>query len=467
MAETGLGFLPAILLARRIRTKELSPVEVAQAALARMDATEPALNAFAHRDDAGVLAEARAAERKVMSGEALGPLHGLPVSVKDLIEARGFPCSYGSLTMEGHLPAEDAPAVARLRAAGAVILGKTTTSEFGLRGYTESRVHGLTRNPWDVARTPGGSSGGAAASVAAGVNALALGTDGGGSVRAPCALTGLAGIKAQHGRVPVWPASATPTLAHVGPIARTIAEAAFLLQAIAGPDLRDHTSLLPPLPRLDPEGPLDAPGLRVAFSPTLGYARVDPEVADLVADAVHRLQALFPRLELVEEVCPDPGWMLGAEFVAGVSARVGDEVEREPCRLDPVLHEAVLAFRKGSIARFAEALRARIAHRERLRLFFERYDLLLTPTTPVAAWPLGSGIPPGLEDAPVWVFFTYPFNLTGQPAASVPAGRTAAGLPVGLQIVARPLEEPLLVRAAHRIEQALGPIGHPPPPFGP
>jgi Asp-tRNA(Asn)/Glu-tRNA(Gln) amidotransferase A subunit family amidase len=205
-----LNRLDASELAGRIARREISPVEVIDAALARLDGTEPAINAFTAVDAAGARRAARAAELAVMRGDMLGPLHGVPVSVKDLVDVAGLPARYGSLTIKDNVARADAPSVERLKHAGAIILGKTATPEFGYRGVTKSLVHGVTRSPWNLALTPGGSSGGAVASVAAGVTPIALGSDGGGSTRGPCALTGLTGIKANYGRVPVWPASAIP-----------------------------------------------------------------------------------------------------------------------------------------------------------------------------------------------------------------------------------------------------------------
>ncbi|MBM3536965.1 MAG: amidase, partial [Alphaproteobacteria bacterium] len=393
---------------------------------------------------------ADAADRVLKRGGDLPPLLGIPISVKDLIEVAGMPCRYGSRTMASYVAPADSPSVARLRDAGAIILGKTTTSEFGYRGYTESLVHGVTRNCWDPTRTPGGSSGGAVSSVAAGVTPFALGTDGGGSIRAPCSLTGLTGIKPQFGRVPVHPPSATLTLAHVGPIARNVADCASLLGFIAGADPKDWTSLQPTLGTLDTR-PADLRGLRIAFSPTLGYARVDPETAGIVDAAVARLGVM----EQVERVCDDPADILAAEFIGGCSARLNDAVEREPELIDPPLRAAIHAFRQQPVAKYVTLLRQRALLRDHLRTFFERWDALLTPTTPTPAWEIGHGVPPGLEDAKVWVFFTYPFNLTGQPAASINCGWTRAGLPVGLQVVVRAGAEDLLIRVLAAIETAL------------
>jgi aspartyl-tRNA(Asn)/glutamyl-tRNA(Gln) amidotransferase subunit A len=461
MALTDIDRLGARALAAAIRARELSPVEVTERTLARLAETEPQLNAFVFVDREGALAAAREAEARLRAAagdaarlEREAPLLGVPVSVKDLIDVAGLPCGFGSLTMRDHVPSEDAPSVERLRRAGAVIIGKTTTSEFGYRGYTRSLAHGNTANPWDTGRTPGGSSGGAVASVAAGVTAIALGTDGGGSIRAPCALTGLVGIKATFGRVPVWPASATPTLAHVGPIARSVDDAALLLGVLAGPDQRDPFSLYPPL-----DAELDESAvrrLRVAFSSTLGYGRPDPDVAQAVAVSVDRLRSVWPDLEVVESVCPDPAEILGAEFIGGCSARIGDLVDENPGLIDQPLLAAIRAFRTMGSDRYTRILRARLVHRETLRRFFERFDILLTPTTPCVAWDIERGLPPGHEGAAVWSYFTYPFNLGHQPAGSLPCGTGRDGLPVGLQIVAGLLRESALVGAMRLAERTLG-----------
>jgi aspartyl-tRNA(Asn)/glutamyl-tRNA(Gln) amidotransferase subunit A len=449
--------MDAVSLSAAMRRRELSPVEVTARSLDRLEETESALNAFVTVDRDGAMAQARAAEAALLRplGEGADrPLLGVPVSVKDLIDVAGLPCTFGSLTMKDYVPREDAPSVARLRRAGAVIVGKTTTSEFGYRGYTKSLVHGNTANPWNLGRTPGGSSGGAVASVAAGVTSIALGTDGGGSIRSPCALTGLVGIKPTFGRVPVWPASATPTLAHVGPIARSVEDAALLLRAIAGPDLRDAFSLYPPM-----AGEPDADSvrrLRVAFSPTLGYGRPDRDVALAVEAAMHRLRDIWPDIELVETVCPDPAEILGAEFIGGCSARIGDAIDATPDLIDPPLLAAIRDFRAMGSDRYARIMRRRLEHRETLRRFFERHDLLLTPTTPCVAWDVERGLPPGHETAAVWSYFTYPFNLGHQPAGSLPCGFGRDGLPVGLQFVTQMLQEPVLLAAMRAAEQILG-----------
>jgi aspartyl-tRNA(Asn)/glutamyl-tRNA(Gln) amidotransferase subunit A len=449
-ADAELCGLDAGALQVEFRAGRLSPIELLENSLARLDETETALNAFVARCDERARREARAAEARHRAGLPLGPLDGVPVSVKDLIEVEGMPCTYGSRSMLGYVSQADAPSVSRLRAAGAIVIGKTATSEFGYKGYTESPVHGVTRNPWNIALTPGGSSGGASASVAAGVTPIALGTDGGGSIRSPAALTGLVGIKAQFGRVPVWPASATPTLAHVGPLARSAADACAVLATIAGPDSRDHSSLLPAM-----AGAASIVGLRVAFSPTLGYGRVMPEVAGQVAAAVEVLRGLWPGMTEIEAPFPDPAEILMIEFIGGCSARLAATLATAPETIDPPLRAAIENLAGRSATDYARVVAERMEHRARLARLFERIDLLLTPTTPAPAWPLGTAVPPGFEEAAVWSYFTYPFNLTGQPAASLPCGFTADGLPVGLQMVVRPQAEPLLCAILTAVERAL------------
>jgi aspartyl-tRNA(Asn)/glutamyl-tRNA(Gln) amidotransferase subunit A len=456
MPLSQLNRMTAGALARDIAGRKVSPLEAVEAALARIGETEPELNAFVQVDAEGALAAARRAEGDVMAGKPLGPLHGVPVSIKDLIDVEGLRTTYGSLTLEDNVARADAPSVARLRAAGAIILGKTTTSEFGYRGYTRSLLHGNTRNPWNLGRTPGGSSGGAVASVAAGVTAIALGTDGGGSVRAPCSLTGLVGIKANYARIPVWPGSATSTLAHVGPIARTVDDAGLILSVCAGADLRDPFSLLQPIG--EPPSAADLSGLRVAFSPTLGYGRVDAPLAAAVSEAVGKLGPVFPDIELVEQVCSDEGAVLAAEFMGGCSARLGDIVDSTPDLIDPPLLAAIRAFRAMNTDRFTRLLWRRQQLRENMRQFFERYDLLITPTLPCTAWDIERGAPPGHEDASAWSYFTYPFNLTGQPAGSLPCGLSADGLPIGLQLVVPVCGEARLLAAMRAAEAALGPV---------
>ena len=444
MLLTDLDCLTATQLLEAMRRKDVSSKEVTQRSLDRLEETDNQLNAFVHVDPVRALKAAEQADIRRMKGDDAALL-GLPISVKDLIDVAGMPCQFGSLTMVHYVPEVDAPSVARIRDAGAIIIGKTSTSEFGYRGYTKSLVHGNTRNPWDLERTPGGSSGGAVASVAAGVTSLALATDGGGSIRAPCALTGVVGIKATFGRVPVWPASATPTLAHVGPVARTVDDAELLLRVIAGADNRDAFSLYPNIDWR--EAAADIKKLRIAFSPTLGYANPDHDVLDQVIKAIAKLRDIWPHIEEVDQVCPDPAEILATEFIGGCNARIGDGVNKTPELIDPPLLQAIQNFRKITSDTYSRIMRRRLEHREILREFFGKYDLLITPTVPCEAWNIDSPLPKGHETAAVWSYYTYPFNLGHQPAGTVPCGIGKTGMPVGLQFIAPILKERVVIEA--------------------
>jgi Asp-tRNA(Asn)/Glu-tRNA(Gln) amidotransferase A subunit family amidase len=452
------AYLTAAEIRGLVAGKHASAVEVVTDALDRLESLEPTLNAFVVQTPELALEAARQADAAVAEGAALPPLLGVPVSVKDLIDLGGVPTRFGSTTTPATPAAADAPSVERVRAAGSCILGKTTTTEFGCKaGGGDSPLTGITRNPWNPAKCTGGSSAGAAASVAAGITPVALGTDGGGSCRIPAALCGLVGVKAQYGRVPVFPASATPTLGHVGAIARTVRDAAALLQVLSGFDARDPASVAEPVPDFVGACGRGAAGLRVAWSPTLGYARVpDVEVLPLAEQAVRRLEAAGCAVETVERLFDeDPVEMWNAEFYAGVGLKLKSALEHARDALDPAVAELLGdALHGQTLERYFTRFFQRYQLREDLRRRLEPYDVLVTPTLPVAELGAGQNVPAGLEDRnPVsWVYYTYPFNLTGNPAASVPCGFTRAGMPVGLQIVARTLREVDLFRVAGVLE---------------
>jgi aspartyl-tRNA(Asn)/glutamyl-tRNA(Gln) amidotransferase subunit A len=447
-----LDFMTALELRGLIASRSVSPVELTERSLARAEASQATLNAFFHLMPAEARAAARRAEDAVMQGAPLGLLHGLPVSVKDLIAVGGQPYASGSRAMAGNIASADAPSVERLRAAGAIIIGKTTTSEFGAKPVGDSPLTGITRHPWDLTKTPGGSSAGAAASVAAGITPFALGTDGGGSLRIPASLTGLVGLKAQFGRVPVWPASATPTLAHVGSLARNVADAALLTTAVAGHDPRDPFAVAGPVPDLLGAARASVAGLRVA--------RPDPEVASIARMAALALADQGAIVEEVETVFDhDPADLWTAEFYAGIGTRLRSVLETRRDLLDPAVADVLDAALAQEMRSYYETVFARYALRDRMVGFFTRYDVLLSPTLPVSSLEAGRNIPEGLEDRSLvsWAFYTYPFNLTGQPAASVCAGIASDGMPVGLQIVGRTLGEADVVRAAAAVERTKPP----------
>jgi aspartyl-tRNA(Asn)/glutamyl-tRNA(Gln) amidotransferase subunit A len=452
-----LTYRDATDVARLISAGEISAAEAVESSLARLEATEPRLNAFAAVLAAEARRDAQAADLRRRRGDPLGPLHGVPVSVKDLIAVGGAPFTLGSRSMAHNIAPADAASIERLRIAGAVVIGKTTTSEYGCKAVGDSPLTGSTRNPWDLSKTAGGSSAGAAASVAAGVTAIAVGTDGGGSIRIPAALTGLVGVKAQFGRVPVYPTAATPTLAHVCPMARTVRDAALLLTALAGYDPRDPSSVPLPAPEVVAACGRDPRPLRIAWSPTFGYAPVETEVR-AIAERAARAFADFgcPVDEIETPFGADSADLWTAEFYAGIGARLGPVLRERPGTLDPDVAAVVLRATAVRAEDYYRAVFGRYEFRERVRRFFEHYDLLLSPTLPVSGVDAGVAVPPALADRNIvtWVCYTYPFNLTGQPAASVPAGFTAAGLPVGLQIVARPYREEDVFCAAAALESA-------------
>lgn len=448
--------MSAMEMRRRIAKREISPVELTRRALDKAQATQDSLNAFFVLLPDEAMAAARCAEDAVMKGAPLGLLHGLPFSAKDLMAVKGVRYASGSRTMADNVAAVDAPAVERAKAAGAVLIGKTTTSEFGCKPVGDSPLTGVTRHPWNLAKTPGGSSAGAAASVAAGITPFALGTDGGGSIRIPCALTGLAGIKGQFGRVPVWPTSATPTLAHVGPLARSVTDAALLFTAIAGHDTRDPFGVAGPVPDVLGASLASVAGLRIAYSATLGYARPDPEVVDITRRAARVFEDLGCDVEEIDTVfATDPADLWTAEFYAGVGIRLRSFMEQQRDLLDPAVADVLEPALRQEMRSYYASVFERYALREHARNFFERFDILLSPVLPVTSLDVGVNIPPALNDRNLvsWVFYTYPFNLTGQPAASVCAGIAKDGMPVGLQVVGRSHCEADVVRAAAAFER--------------
>ncbi|QCF26915.1 amidase [Hydrocarboniclastica marina] len=453
--EAGLA-CEARTLCRSIAKGELSPVTAMKQTLARLAVTEPRLNAFSAMDPDLAMDQARSVERQLASDGPSGPLAGLPVSVKDVLPVAGLPLRFGSRTTADERMHEDAVLVQRLRGAGACIVGKTTTSEYGAKAVGDCPLTGITRNPWNLERTPGGSSAGAGASVAAGVTAVAIGTDGAGSVRIPAALNSLFGIKPQFGRIPFYPLAAADNLVHPGIISRTVRDAAFILENLAGFDRHDPNSLRQPVPALVSACDQPLKGMRVAWSPTLGYARPDPEVLALCERAIASFGALGVKATTVRKVMADPVDIWALEFYGALAKALRKPLREMPEMLDPSLLPMLEWAVSRSAADYQRSLGRRKHLRERMRSFFRDFDLLLTPTLPVAAFEVGQDQPPGWANTNpmAWVSYTYPFNLTGQPAASIPCGFTGEGLPVGLQLVARDHDEPTLFRAAAAFEAA-------------
>jgi aspartyl-tRNA(Asn)/glutamyl-tRNA(Gln) amidotransferase subunit A len=459
MNDLDLCFMPATELATAIRAKTVSPVEVVSVILAHIEALEPKLNAFATFTPERALEAAKAAEKSVLAGEILGDLHGVPVTIKDLTSTAGIPTQRGSKILAGHIPDIDAVTVVRIKQAGGIILGKTTTPEFGWKGVSQSPLTGITSNPWRLGYNAGASSAGAGVGAAAGYGPLHQGSDGAGSIRMPAHFCGIFGLKPTFGRIPNTPIPNNDQTSHIGPMTRTVADAALFLNVMAGPDYADHTSLTadPPdfveLLRTQP-----STALKIAFSANLGHARVDAEVGALVASAV----GVFADLGCtVEEVTPAFG-PLGPELARffwsvheSPMARYLEEWEHE---MDPGL---VACIKDGSGRSVDEylAMRARkLDYVSQIHEFMQGYDLLLTPTVSVAAFPADQLQPSHWPQHPwdwlSWAEFSYPFNMSGNPAASVPCGFTDSGLPVGLQIVGKRSDELGVLRAAAAFESA-------------
>jgi aspartyl-tRNA(Asn)/glutamyl-tRNA(Gln) amidotransferase subunit A len=460
--------MDAVTIAARVKAKELSPVEVVDAVLARMDKLEPTLHAFCTPTPDLARETAKQIEHSLMAGNDVGPLAGVPIGIKDLVCTKGIRTASGSVAYKDFVPEEDDVVVERLKGAGAVILGKTNVPEFGYSGVGHNPVFETTRNPWNTSLTPGGSSAGSGAAVASGMGPFAIGSDGGGSVRIPAAHSGIYGIKASMGRVPLYPGSRDERypgvsgwegLEHIGPMSRTVADSALMLSVIAvGPDDRDRHTL--PAPDFDWNESVqgDLRGLRVAYSSDWGYAAVDPEVRRVVGEAV----AVFERdLGCVVEEA-HPGWEDPIGAFWGLVALETDLkgmrelVDRYPGQMSP--HLVDFLSRPWTAEDLTDSVIARKAVVNKMWKFMRNYDLLLTPTLACPPFPVHMQGPEKIEgrmvDPFAWLAFTFPMNMTGQPAASIPAGFTADGLPVGLQIIGRHLDDRLVLRASAAFEAA-------------
>ena len=452
---TQLADLSAVEALSLFRHRELSPVELTQDCLARIRRDNPAVNAFAHVDEVGALAAARASEARWQAGTPSGPLDGIPTTIKDLTLTAGMPTRFGSATSSPDGPWEaDAPVSGHLREAGAVIIGKTTSPEFGWKGVTDNPLHGVTRNPWDHRLTPGGSSGGAAAAAALNLGLLHQGSDAGGSIRIPCSFTGTFGIKPTFGWVPQWPASAMSLLSHLGPMTRTAADSALMLSVMAQPDTRDGYLGNPRADDWLSPPPDSLAGWRIAFSPDLGYVDVAPDIAARVREAVEALQALGATIEEVDPGFDSPLEVFNTLWFAGASQVLERLDSAQQSLLDP---DFLAIARRGAaipLRDYLTACRTREQLIAKMQGFHERYDLLVTPTMPIAPFEAGHNVPPGghYREWMDWTPFSYPFNLTQQPAASLPCGLDAQGLPVGLHLVGPRFQDLNVLHAAQLLE---------------
>ena len=457
MVDLETWYLSATELGQAFRDHVLSPVEVATSLLDRISALNPLVNAFCVIDRDRVLEQAGSAEERYGAGRPVGPLDGIPVAIKDVFLTEGWPTQRGSHGIEADEDwKDDAPAVARLREAGAVLVGKTTTPELGWKGVTDSPLTGITRNPWDRDRTAGGSSGGSAAALAWGLAPLALGTDGGGSIRIPAAMCGVVGFKPSYGCIPYWPASPFGTLAHAGPMARTVADVALLLDEIRKPDQRDP-SCTPCDPGSFAEtANHDMTDVRIAVSARLGYVDVEQEIEAAVIEAGEHFAGLGAIVALEDPALENPAETFELLWNAGAAVAVDD--------IDPdrryAMDAGLLGIAEvGATYSAMELQRAEEQKRDlgiRMNEFHDRWDLLITPTLPITAFEAGLEVPAGwpYERWHSWTPFTYPFNMSGQPAATVPCGLTSEGMPIGLQLVAEVGADALVLRAAQAFENS-------------
>ena len=466
MSEDDLCLAPATELAAWVRTKRVSPTEVVRAVLDRIDRLDAGINAFAALTPDLALDMAQDAEKALARGQATGLLHGVPVTIKDLFDLEGLPTERGSFALAGHVADSDSPVTERLKSAGAVIIGKTTTSEFGWTGMSRSPRSGITHNPWRHGFNAGGSSAGAAAAAAMAFGPLHQGSDGAGSIRMPSHFCGVFGLKPTWGRIPHVPVRNSDNVSHAGPLSRTVADAALFLDATAGVHPLDHTSLTDSDTTFSAGLTRDIGELKIAFSPDLGHARVDEDVADLVERAARDFESFGCNVEHVEPSWGKDGPELARFFWAVHESPLAVHLDGFEDRMDPGLVACIRAG-SGHSAETYLAMRARkLDYIERMHRFMADWDLLLTPSVSVAAFPaerlLPAHWPNHAWDWLSWSEFCYPFNMSGLPAASVPCGFTGDGLPVGLQIVGRRAADHLVLRAAAEFERARPWVQHRP-----
>jgi Asp-tRNA(Asn)/Glu-tRNA(Gln) amidotransferase A subunit family amidase len=459
--DTDLCFTPATDLRRLLQSHDLSPVELAKIVLERIEKANPVIHAFLTVSADFALVQAKAAEDRLMRNAPLSPLDGIPYSIKDLEPTAGIRTTFGSKWFENNVPSEDGAVAGRLRQAGGILLGKTNTPHFGYKDMCDNLLGPPCRNPWKLDRTSGASSGGAGAAVAAGLGPVAQGSDGGGSIRIPAAHCGIFGLKPSFGRVPYHPnPDYWAARSHMGPMTRTVRDAAMLLNVMAGPDARDPLSIS--------EQPDDyvracdggVTSFRIGWSPDLGHAAVDPEIRSISERAAQRFADLGCTVDAPVLNWPDPTEFHRTIYEVGIASRLADRARERPDWIEPTLMQIILRGSATSAVDHGKALLARGALYHAVQRFFESYDLLVTPTMPVAAW----SAEPGPDEGPREIGgrptptmfdripFTYPFNLTGHPAASVPCGFTNDGVPVGLQIVGRHHADSTVLRAAAAFE---------------
>lgn len=446
--------LPATRLIQMYKARTLSPVEVTTAVLKRIAQLDPVFNAFCIVDEESALDSARASEQRWLEGIPAGLVDGIPTTVKDLVLAKGWPTLRGSRTINPDQPwTEDGPPVARLREQGAVILGKTTTPEFGWKGVTDSPLTGITRNPWNKDLTPGGSSGGAAVAAALGMGPLHVATDGGGSIRIPAAFCGVFGFKSTWGLVPVHPHSPALSLWHQGPLTRTVGDAALMQTVIAQADKRDWYQT--PMPGIDVRKNLEdgIKGWRIGFSADLGYAKVDPAVAAMIAQQMKRFTDLGAEVELIDLKLEDPIAIMRPLWAVALALAIAPMSAAQRALVEPTMLELAEPGFALSALEYRSLERQREILGRQMTILHQQYDLIITPQMPITAFAAGHEVPPGGDYQRWWEWspFTYPFNLTQQPTATVPCG-FVNGLPVAMQLIGAKFADAKVLQAARAFE---------------
>jgi len=443
-------------LGRRLARRELSPVEVVADSLARIERFDPKLNSFLTVTGESALADARTAEAEIAAGRHRGPLHGVPLGLKDIFDTAGVRTTSGSRILTANVPARDAPVVERLRAAGTIVLGKLNLHEFAYGTTTTNPHFGPCRNPWDLDRVPGGSSGGSGAALAAGLCHLSLGTDTGGSIRVPASVCGGVGLKPTFGRVPrggVLPLAWS--LDHVGPMTRCVEDAALLLCAVAGTDAGDAWSFRDGAEDFTADLERGVRGLTIGIPEPLFFDGLEPDVGQAAAKAIDVLERLGASTRLVTWPNVDRGYtafhaMLASEASAFHRPWMGARPEDYGADVRAALE---IGYFIPATA-YLDARRVQLLLRDELDMIFEAADVLVTPALPRTAPPIGEPI--SREPTQSWTRFLAPFNLTGSPAISVPCGCDRLGLPIGLQIAGRPFDEATVLRVARAYERERG-----------
>lgn len=449
----------AIELRNLIRSKDLSPVELIESTLRRIETVNPTLNAFVALRADEALEEAKCLAEDIAAGMDPGLLAGIPIGVKDMEDTRGMVTSFGSIPFKDNFVQNDSVQVARLKAAGAIVVGKTNTPEFGFTGFTKNRLYGVTGNPWNHQRTPGGSSGGAGAAIAAGMVPLATGSDAGGSIRIPASYCGCFGFKPTYGRIPLGPLPALHMSRtwHVGPLSRTVADAALYLDCVAGYHPQDPDSL--PQPNISYTDCLKKLPFKmnIGFSPSLGGARVQRDVSTVVEQAVKTFEDIGHSIEIWQEKLPPTDNAWSKLMIYELYALVHEQFDDIRGEMGRTLVKFLDQAKKLSVNDIIDIQVTRAELNNTLEDFFTRFDLMLTPTMPTEPYAAEGPPPAEIDGHPISlldaVAFTYPFNLSGHPAATVRAGLTVNGLPAGLQIIGPKYRDELVLQAAYAYEQ--------------